>query len=244
MKSCSINNLEISFCRDVILNGNLCLVKKESFIEWEKISFLSYSERNRYNFLKADIKRHEYLLGRLAVKHSVAGLLKVDNLSEIIVESGVFNQPIVKFENPIPHCNIQVSLTHSDNIAASIAFPEEHPVGIDYQVLDEDLYMVVESQLTHYELDLYKKLSLSKGKVLNVIWTAKEAISKVMKTGLMTPLFIYEIEKIMVYSNKVISFFKNFPQYKAVSFIDEKKCLTVVIPRNSEMFLNIDNLIL
>ncbi|MDY0409868.1 4'-phosphopantetheinyl transferase family protein [Virgibacillus soli] len=142
-------------------------------------------------------------------------------------------QPIVKADEVN---NIHVSITHNQDFGVAIAFPEEHPMGIDIEDVNDKNLFPLKEQMTKAEWNVYRKLNLSEIQYATMLWTAKEALSKVFKTGLMTPFFIYEIANIRQTEwSTYISNFVNFPQYKAISYLHQRSVLTIVCPKNTEI---------
>lgn len=220
------------------LNADLCLVhcsQDSSALEDDRVlhtSELAYY----YTTLKHEQRKKSFLLGRLAAKHAI-GYKKDIDLTKIQISPGVFMQPIVK-GNKVN--NIHVSISHNRDFGVAIAYPEEHPMGIDIEeVNDKNLYTLKE-QLMVAEWNQSRELGLSEIQFATMLWTAREAISKVFKTGLMTPFPIYEISNIRQTDwNTYTSFFVNFAQYKAISHLHQRSVLTIVCPMNTE--INIDN---
>jgi phosphopantetheinyl transferase (holo-ACP synthase) len=93
--------------------------------------------------------------------------------------------------------------------------------------------------MTEKEKGLINSFPYSYSAMLIVLWTAKEALSKVLKTGMMTPFYVYEINKITAKNKYVISDFKNFAQYKGISFNLGSYVCTIVYPKSTEIYLNI-----
>lgn len=205
----------------------------------EIIKYLHPDERKYYETLKFEKRIRSYLIGRLTAKQAVAALTGETDLTRISIQSGIFTQPIV---NLVDNQNIKVSITHCDDFGAAVAFPEAHPLGIDLEKIYRDKTEVLERQMTQTEKELIQKQPYSYETMLTLLWTAKEALSKVLKTGLMTPFRIYEIEKIEIMDNHLLSFYRNFAQYKTVSFHIGNYLCSIVHPLKTDMSLNIESL--
>jgi phosphopantetheinyl transferase len=205
----------------------------------ETIRYLHAQERAYYNTLKFEKRIRSYLMGRFVAKQAVAALTGEDNLSGIFIQSGIFTQPIVASNQR----NIQVSITHCDDFGAALAFPEAHPLGIDLEKIHGKNREALERQVTGLEKERINSLPVSYNTGLTFLWTAKEALSKVLKTGLMTPFEVFEISKIETYDNYLISYYKNFAQYKAVSFtIGNNYVCSMVHPLKTKLDLDIEAL--
>ena len=72
--------------------------------------------------------------------------------------------------------------------------------------------------MTDAEKELIRKYPDSYEFMLTLLWTAKEALSKILKTGLMTSFKILEIDKIEHKDGYWLSYYKSFGQYKVISF--------------------------
>lgn len=198
------------------------------------IKCLSTEERDYFNTLSFEKRINSYLLGRYVAKQAVAVLTGEDRLSNIIIQKGIFTQPIVVTDK-----NIQVSITHCNNLGAAIAFPEAHPMGIDIEEINENKRNILEAQITKFEKEKVNFIPITYDMWLTLLWTAKEALSKVLKTGLMTPFEIYEIYKYELYDNFIICYYRNFPQYKVISFNIGSYMCSIVYPLKSQLVFNI-----
>ncbi|WP_459212137.1 4'-phosphopantetheinyl transferase family protein [Aquimarina rhabdastrellae] len=90
---------------------------------------------------------------------------------------------------------IQLSISHKNDCAAVVVCEVGHPMAIDIEINGDKLnYEVVAKQCTLRELSLTQ--SIPENIRYGLLWTAKEAISKVLKTGLMTSFQLFEITKV------------------------------------------------
>jgi 4'-phosphopantetheinyl transferase len=190
--------------------ASLCLCEFSMFARYEEIvDFLHPQEREYYETLKFQKRIQSYLIGRLSAKKAIASLVGDDNLAKILIQAGIFTQPITTYEDKQ---NIQVSISHCDNFGAAIAFPEAHPMGIDIEKISKEQNEVIEREVTESEIKFIKKMHFSYELMLTLLWTAKEALSKVLKTGLMTPFKIYEVDKFESQHDYMLCTYKNFAQ--------------------------------
>lgn len=216
--------------------AGLCLCEYSIFANFEDVvAFLHPQERKYYEKLKFEKRIKSYLIGRLTAKKAIAAYIGEKDLTKILIQPGIFTQPIVTYNE---QQNIQVSISHSDDFGAAVAFPEAHPMGIDIEKIHREQNEAIEREVTESEIKLIKGLPFSYETMLTLLWTAKEALSKVLKTGLMTPFKIYEVEKIENHQDYLLSFYKNFAQYKTVSFLIGNHVCSIVYPMKTE--LNID----
>jgi sugar-specific transcriptional regulator TrmB len=66
-----------------------------------------------------------------------------------------------------------------------------------------------------------------------VFFSAKESLSKILKTGLTSPLEIYEISKVDMDQDNISLFYKNFTQYKSTVVLVNDEIRSVTFPINS-----------
>lgn len=202
----------------------------------EIIKYLHPEERQYYDSLKFEKRMRSFLIGRYAAKRAVAALTGETDLAKILVQAGVFTQPIVTLAD---HQNIQVSISHCDHLGTALAFPEAHPLGIDLERIHLDKNDVLEKQMTAGEIELIKTQPDFYEAMLTLLWTAKEALSKVIKTGLMTPMKIYEINKMEHYGSYFLSYYKNFGQYKTISFKIGNYICAITHPMKTKLDMDI-----
>lgn len=207
----------------------------------DRVVFLHPQERKYYNTLKYEKRIKSYLIGRYAAKKAVSNFTQVEDLTTILIQPGIFTQPIVLYESKLKQ-TIQVSITHCDDFGAALAFPEAHPMGIDLERIDSSRQAAIEREITEAERERIQSLPLSYEAALTLLWTAKEALSKVLKTGLMTPFKVFELQKIEYHPKFTISYYTNFAQYKTISFTIGDYMCSIVYPLKTEMTIDIQGL--
>lgn len=199
-----------------ILEANLCCSFFSTMADYEDtIKFLHPDEADYYNSLSSEKRKKSFLIGRFVAKQAIADLSGEVISPNILIQPGIFTQPVVVGNKQ----NIQVSITHCNDVGAALAFPEAHPMGIDIEKINPKHNDVLARQVTKTELKHINDWPLSYIEGLTLCWTVKEALSKVLKTGLTTPFEVFEIYKSELYNNSIISHYKNFSQYKAISFV-------------------------
>jgi 4'-phosphopantetheinyl transferase len=189
-----------------------------------KDSFLHPDEYAYFNTLTAPKRQHSYLQGRHTAKKAAAAFCNEPTKIKII--TGIFQQPVLEIPGV---SNIQLSISHTENWCGVIVFPEVHPMGIDVEMITPEIHETIEGIITE------KEKSLLPGSVadLAMLWTMKEALSKTLRTGLMTPLQVYEVSYIVHIDGVTEAHFTNFAQYKALSWISGDHAWSIVLPKNS-----------
>ncbi len=237
MKNREIYIDEISLIRsEGLFKAVLCCCYFSSKFDYDSIiEHLNAHERSYFDTLQYEKRIRSFLIGRFTAKQAVAALTGENRVASITIQSGVFTQPIVVPNNR----NIQVSITHCDNFGAALAFPDVHPMGIDIERISLHKQNVLEQQLTATEIKKIKSLTISYDFGLTLLWTVKEALSKVLKTGLMTPFEVYEISEIELHDNYITCKYKNFAQYRAMSFYTGNYVCSIVMPHKTQLMFDI-----
>lgn len=189
-------------------------------------AFLHPGEWEFFGTLKFERRIHSYLAGRYAAKKAISLLTGERDLRSIRIERGCFNQPVV-----IGWANVQVSITHAGNAAGAIAFHEAVPMGIDIERVSVSAMEVLMNQTSPRELELMQSIPHSLEHMLTLSWSVKEALSKVLRTGLTLPTELLELNRLEVCDGYVISKFANFMQYEAVSTFMGSDVCSIVYPK-------------
>ncbi|NEW09019.1 4'-phosphopantetheinyl transferase superfamily protein [Paenibacillus sp. SYP-B3998] len=218
---------------------SLCNFKSSPDYYERAIDCLHPLEMEYYRSLKYEKRIRDYTVGRYSAKLAISALCGQSRLDSILIRSGLFNQPVV-------HCdqgnNIQVSITHCDQIGMAVAFLEDYPLGIDVEKISETNIRMMEKQFTASEIHLIERMSPGLEYTMVAFWTAKESLSKVLKTGLLTPLEIFEIDKVSLDERHIVCTFKNFSQYQALSERIGDYVFSIVYPRHVEIFMDLNKL--
>jgi len=193
--------------------------------------FLCGSEVTYFAGLKFERRQRSYLLGRYAAKLAVRELVGQPDLTRIEIRRGVFEQPLVSCAGT-EGCG--VSISHSHDMATALAFPLGHTMGIDVERLDAAHFSTLQSQLSTKEADWVEAAGERKLEWATAIWTAKEALSKVLGSGMMSPIHIYSLTELRLLSiANWEGCFQNFAQYKSLSWAGVGSVLSMVLPKRS-----------
>ncbi len=203
---------------------------------FETIKYLHVKELEYYLKLTYEQRVKSYLAGRYAAKKAVSSFVQEENLDQILIEQGVFHQPIIVHTHAN---NIQVSITHCDDLGAAIAFPEALPMGIDIERISVKRKGILKSQMTEREKEIIKPFPYSEEVMLTLLWTAKESLSKILKTGLTIPLEILEVSKLEVKGNTVHGYFNNLSQYCVSSLMFGEYVCSIAYPKNILLSLEV-----
>ncbi len=228
---------------EALWKGGFCLSRANFDELHARIDLFLHPKEKKFLANLTHAKRQEsYLLGRYCAKQAIATYLltpRVNNndmLSNILIEGGVFQQPIVYHDS----CNnIQVSISHTDKLGAALVFPEAHPMAIDVETICAENLTAIKEEITATELKFASLFSHSEIKFLTLLWTAKEALSKVLKCGFTIPLDLLEINEIIPQREFTFIYFKNFFQYQAISFEINNAICSIVYPKKTKIDLDV-----
>ncbi|MDO5976974.1 4'-phosphopantetheinyl transferase superfamily protein [Flavivirga jejuensis] len=204
----------------------------EVFLHVEK---LHHEEKKRYYMLIHDRRKISYLLGRLAAKQALMSLTKVAIENSIWIDSGIFGFPVVRCK---AMQNKQVSISHSNIMGISIAFEENHPMGIDLEKISTNQENVILNYITDEEKVLLKNINMNTIAGYTVIWSIKESLSKVIKTGMMLDFSLLTISSITLENSTFECSFHHFGQYKAIAHINDNYAISIALPRKTKANFN------
>ncbi|CAN7272719.1 4'-phosphopantetheinyl transferase family protein [Rossellomorea sp. LjRoot5] len=156
-------------------------------------------------------RRRDYLIGRYLAKVSIAKYLKNIELNQIIVYRGLANQPILSL--PSHHTHNQVSIAHSNGYGVTVAYKEDILLGVDVELIDHSKSHF----FGEYLEGLNHNLPFSNNIVGLLIFTAKEALVKSIKLGLIFPIHLLRVKDIIMIDNSYFVIkFENFDKFKVI----------------------------
>jgi phosphopantetheinyl transferase len=208
------------------------VVVNQSILQYQEAldSWLHPEEQAASKQMKYPRRRNTYLMGRIAAKQALCALLPHTEPTRLNVKAGVFGQPVV---TGTAGENLQVSITHIEQWGGGLAFHEDHPMGIDIENPDAIDVDVVASQCTTQEKNLLRSMKAAPGEACAIVWTMKESLSKVLRSGLTSPLDTYEIHSLEEKDGHVIGKFTRFAQYQSVSFSNLGLWISVTLPKRT-----------
>ena len=197
----------------------------------EQRNLLHVHEYQKLSDFRFDKRKHSYLLGRVSAKLAIS-TIKEQKASDLLISEGIFSFPVVK---NLEGDHLQLSISHCDDIGITLAYPEEHPVGIDIERVHEKSKEALYSIVNEQEKALLGQLPVSEIEGLGIAWTVKEALSKILRTGMMMDFSNFEISKISQNGQVFTSEYKFAGQYKAISFFHSPYMVSLTIPGRSEL---------
>ena len=195
------------------------------------VELLAKTEMAYFSTLRFAGRQGSYLLGRYAAKMALSEVLSEPDLSAIEVDRGVFEQPIVRCRR---NDGWGVSISHTEGVAVALAYPEGHPMGVDLERIDPGQHQTIVSQLSEFEIGWLKLRSAERLQLAAALWAAKESLSKILRTGLMADIRVYDLAEFNSIDSRVWEgSFENFAQYKTRIWIGSNHVLSIALPKRS-----------
>lgn len=160
---------------------------------------LSPAEWALWAALPAPARQRDFLLGRLAARQALATWLGLEGphaLPALDILPGVFGQPIVQ----APHgaaSRLGVSISHCAGVACALAHERGHPMAVDVEREDAASQAAMAATFTAEELAFASTAldpHLSHLAQLTQVWSAREALGKVLGCGLTVPSHLLEVQ--------------------------------------------------
>ena len=143
--------------------------------DYRKLHALEY---NKFKSLKNSKRKKEYLASRLLLKHLSE---KANAHIAYIGQDDEYGAPYG--HSAISETKWQLSISHCNTMACCALSDSSHPVGVDIEPKSRTITPRLKERFLHKnELDLAKQEPAIK------LWTLKEAVVKLLKTGLRTNL--------------------------------------------------------
>jgi 4'-phosphopantetheinyl transferase len=195
---------------------------------------LHLEEKKHLETLKYERRKHSYLLGRVAAKYSLTDMIS-QMPESIMISSGIFQFPIVKY---LSGGNIQVSISHCKDMGIALAFPETHPMAVDVECIDDERIDAIRNEITEHEKFELNQHNLNSNQGAVLLWTIKEGLSKIFRTGLMMDFKLFEIDVLKNNEGIWESTFTHCGQYKGISTLYGKYIVSFIMPKNSTLSLD------
>lgn len=197
-------------------------------------SFLNVHERGFFDSIQDPQRRENYLLARFAGKRALGRYLRESDPTKIELTSGILQQPVVRY--PVSHVP-DVSLTHTRGYGGALAFPKVHPMAIDFEVPDPAKLEQFRSNCLPRELKLAASLIREEALRWTLVWTIKEALSKILRSGWSCPFGIFEIESLTAAGGGFQGDYKHFAAYRFYAWQVHDLIGAVVLPKKTELGL-------
>lgn len=189
-------------------------------------SYIQHLSGEEYLLLqnqKTEEAKNSFCLGKIAAKTTIDKFLQVP-FNTLTIKHGVFGFPVIHPETK----GIQVSIAHTASSGTAVSFSEKFPIGIDMEILNITHNATIQTALINREVELIQKTQETL--YSHIIWSAKEALSKALKTGFLLPIPLLEIKSISPQENCYKVEFKNFSLFTGIVFQLKEYIIALVVP--------------
>lgn len=216
---------------DLAVAAGLCLTAAPAeALRQRRHAFLHEQELAALARMTVPKRAADYLRGRYACKRAIGALHPHAAPDALHIGAGVFRQPVLRAPNQF---GLQVSISHSGELGAALAVEEGHPMALDVEQFDVERAQVIERALSGHERAVAARTGLPAVHALTMLWSMKEALSKVLKCGLTSPFHVLELAAVERAGAQLNGTFRHFTQYQAVAFALEQHACAIVLPRAS-----------
>jgi 4'-phosphopantetheinyl transferase len=167
--------------------------------------------------------KNSFCLGKIAAKKAISTVHQ-QPLNNIAIEHGVFGFPVIQPDAK----GIQVSIAHTSHSGIAVCFNEKYPVGIDIEELSPAHNTTIKTALTEKEIRLTS--GMPDTLYCHIIWSAKEALSKAVKTGFLLSLPLFEVKSVNKKENYYKIDFENFSLFTGIVFQLREYIVALVVP--------------
>ncbi len=191
--------------------------------------FLSGAERSQAASYAFARRRESYALGRLAAKVALGAYLAEPDWTRIELSRGALGEPLA---NHAGVQRVEVSLSHTDGLAAAVGFPREIRAGVDVEVVDAARADTVRSELRFHaaEETWLSGVAVETQSAYVMLWTVREALGKALRCGLGCPPELLAASAITPAAGGAWETrYQNFPQYRCLSWIDGVRILSLAL---------------
>ncbi|MGZ5279303.1 MAG: 4'-phosphopantetheinyl transferase family protein [Pseudobdellovibrionaceae bacterium] len=170
-----------------------------------------------YNDIKDRRRRYQFLMGRYAAKRNLGWNVSGFHMSDVAILGDPLGKPTIKANTFLA---VGVSISHVDNLAVALVGPKSH-IGIDIEVLRKSLVLIGPTVLSECERNLMSEFSFSQeGEMEGIVWSAKEAASKFLGTGINGSLSQFAISACQQLGQGQYRFsFIHFPAVQSYSYV-------------------------
>ena len=192
-------------------------------------------EIDLYDRFTASTRKQTYLMGRYVAKSALQVFIS-RKFPEIHISTGKNGSPVIEGSHG---SNVHISISHCKDVAVAVAFKRELQMAVDIERARPDKTEVLRKELTgNYQvmetLDNICELNL-----LTMLWTIKEAASKLSGKGIHGDHTQYDVCKIVPHKDRYTGQFSYDSSYRFDTCCYQDLVLTLVYP--SEVILEMDN---
>ena len=197
--------------------------------------FLSEREKEQLGGYQFAAKKQDFLLGRLAAKSALGALLPEQDLRRIEIRAGDHGQPLVQHPQA---GSAEVTVSHSHGLAVALAYSATYPMGIDLETVSAVSAGTIMGELgtSAPEQAWLIAAGVDDATACCMLWTAREALGKLLKVGLDRPLGALSLTEIRaVGDGNWVGRYLNYPQCQCLLQAQGGRVLSLAMPGDAEL---------
>jgi 4'-phosphopantetheinyl transferase EntD len=153
-------------------------------------SSLSEQERKVAEKFPGSTRAKEFVAGRHCARQALALYAPGTMLQNITVGVGVWGYPFVESSD------VNISIAHTDRCVIAICTNGAFPMGVDIEDHKPSNDVLILSQLSEREKKMLHLFS-SDSEGLHILWAAKEAVAKGVRTGFRMSMSFFEVSHVV-----------------------------------------------
>ena len=197
-----------------------------------KNQFLHIQEEEVFSGYDFDLKKYSYLLGRLAAKKALKQHEEeLFRENEYLILNGSIGEPVLL------NRNLHISIAHTAPFGLAVASSPMLAVGVDIEC-PSHFHKIKPSVFSDNERQLFTKPGIPFDEELAkcLLWSAKESLVKLIKTGFTIPFNLLEIASVEVIEDIYYAIFKNFPAFQVLLFKSNNLVVGISVHKNVKIF--------
>ncbi|MDR1982330.1 MAG: 4'-phosphopantetheinyl transferase superfamily protein [Holosporaceae bacterium] len=200
-------------------------IAKTSDFCWENLcGHLSEDEFKKSNSISLEKRKRQYCLGRITTKKALHAFIASPTFKEINIINAKSGCPIIE------NFDYFTSISHTDEVVASLVFKKGFSFGIDIESMRENRVEALKSIMSE------KECISNDLKNLTAAWTLKEALSKALQCGFHMPFEEFKLSKFSENDQIFSCLYSKHPEFKGVALIYENNFYAIAYPANIEGF--------
>lgn len=190
------------------------LIKNATFFE----NVLSPLELKNFSTQKSLKRQRQFFSGRYITKISILQKTLSYNFSEINISNLTSGEPFFNNE-------FFISISHSNNIAASVVFLQEHSLGVDVEFFDEKIFKLKKFIEPCFSENIEQ---------FTISMSIKEALSKALGVGFTLPIKTFTIKNIF-FDEMFIAEFENYQDYIGYAILKDQFVISFAIKKTIKL---------
>ncbi len=176
--------------------------------------------------LRTSDAKNSFCFGKISAKMAISKL-NHHPVNEISIDHGIFGFPLI-----YPHLKgYHISIAHTANSGIAICYNEKYLIGIDLEKVELTNDQTILTSLTDKEIKMKFSMDLPDTLFYHILWSAREALSKAIRTGYLISLPLLEVKSISTISNYHKIEFEHFNMFVGIVLQVSDQVIALVIPQ-------------